>query len=202
MSAELDKAQIRELIERWVILRDMGLFDRLWEVWHPDGLMAASWREGTAAEFITANAASFDKGLDILHQLGGSLITISDDGKRAVSLTKMVISQRAPIHGVLCDVHAQARHFDLWEKRERWGLLERRTIFDRDRIDPVNAGEVPRLDQAKLEEFPANYRHLAYLQSTLGYPVRRNLPHLRDSGGAAALYQAGERYLADGARPQ
>ncbi len=201
MSSELDKAQIRELIERWVILRDAGYFELLWEVWHPDGLMAASWREGAAAEFIAANKASFDKGLDILHQLGGSSIAISNDGKRAVSQTKMVISQRAPIHGVLCDVHAQARHFDLWEKRERWGLLERKTIFDRDRIDAVTIGEIPPLDRTRLEEFPANYRHLAYLQTTLGYRVRRDLLHLRDGSASEALYRAGEQFLADGTRP-
>lgn len=198
MSLDDDKTRIRELIESWVMWRDMGDWERLRSVWHSDGMMAASWREGTADQFIEANRAGWSKGLDILHQLGGSVITVAGD--RAVSLTKMVISQRAAIHGVLCDVSAQARHFDLWERREgRWGLLERRTIFDRDRIDAVNPGEVVTLDESILTRFPVPYRHLAYLQSSLGFPVRADLPHLR-SEAAEALYRYGEQWLRDGTR--
>lgn len=198
MSTEEDKTRIRELIESWVTWRDMGDWQRLRSIWHSDGMMAASWREGTADQFIEANRAGWDKGLDILHQLGGSVITVQ--AERAVSMTKMVISQRAPIHGVLCDVSAQARHFDLWEKREgRWGLLERRTIFDRDRIDTVKPGEVVSLDERLLTSFPMPYRHLAYLQTSLGFPVRTDLPHLR-SEAAERLYRYGEQWLSGGAR--
>jgi hypothetical protein len=198
VSTDDDKTRIRELIESWVTWRDMGDWDRLRTVWHSDGRMVASWREGTAEEFIEANRAGWSKGLDILHQLGGSVITVAGD--RAVSMTKMVISQRATIHGVLCDVHAQARNFDLWEKREgRWGLLERRVIYDRDRIDAVKPGEVVTLDESVLRKFPVNYRHLAYLQTSLGFPVRTDLPHLR-SETAEALYRLGERWLRDGTR--
>lgn len=200
IAADADKARIRELIERWVILRDMGSWDLLRGVWHSDGLMAASWREGTADEFVAANKASWNTGLDILHQLGGSMVEISACGQRAVSMTKMVISQRAPIHGIACDVTAQARHYDLWEKRDgAWGLLERRTVFDRDRLDTVRPGDVVELDAALLAAYPSNYCHLAYLQRSLGFPVRTDLPHLRGDA-AVALYQYGDAWLRSGER--
>jgi hypothetical protein len=195
MTARDDKADIRELIESWVVWRDMGDWERLRTVWLPEGRMAASWREGTADEFIEANRQGWDRGLDILHQLGGSVVLLSDDGTRAVTLTKMVISQRAEIHGTLCEVAAQARHFDRWEKRDgRWGLLDRRTIFDRDRLDTVDPGATVELDRDVLERFPVPYRHLAYLQSSVGFPVRDDLPHLR-SEAAAALFQEGMGWL-------
>jgi hypothetical protein len=198
MSAGGEEAEIRELIESWVMWRDMGDWERLRTVWHSDGMMVASWREGTADQFIEANRAAWSKGLDILHQLGGSVISVI--GNRAVSMTKMVISQRALVHGVLCDVSAQARHFDLWEKRsDRWGLLERRTIYDRDRIDTVKPGEALMLDESVLARYPMNYRHLAYLQTSLGYSVRTDLPHLRGEA-AEALYRYGEEWLAGGPR--
>src|SRR5271154_1614628 len=185
MTACEDKAQIRELIESWVVWRDMGEWERLREIWHPDGRMAASWREGTADEFVEANRQGWDKGLDILHQLGGSVVMLSEAGDRALTLTKMVISQRAEINGTLCEVAAQARHFDRWEKRDgRWGLLDRKTIFDRDRLDTVDPGATVALDPSLLERFPIAYRHLAYLQSSLGYPVRADLPHLRSEAAA------------------
>jgi hypothetical protein len=193
-----DKDAIRELIENWVVWRDMGEWDLLRTIWHPGGRMSASWREGTADEFIAANRKSWDTGLDILHQLGGSSITVKDG--RAVSITKMVISQRSIIHDVLCDVSAQARHYDLWEKLDgRWGLWERRTIFDRDRIDAVVPGEVVKLDPEKLKSFPVNYRHLAYLQSNMGFPVRPDLPRLRDPN-TQRLYDYGQKWLDTGAR--
>lgn len=193
-----DKAQIRDLIESWVIWRDMGEWERLREIWHPDGRMAASWREGTAEQFIEGNRAGWDKGLDILHQLGGSVVMLSQRRDRAVTITKMVISQRATIDGALCEVAAQARHLDRWEKRnERWGLLDRRTVFDRDRLYTVEPGTEVSLDRAILSGFPNAYQHLGYLQSSLGYPVRADLPHLR-SAAAAALFGAAEQWLADG----
>jgi SnoaL-like domain len=190
-----DKAQIRELIESWVVWRDSGDWDRLRTVWHADGGMSASWRQGTADQFIESNKKGWPNGeVDILHQLGGSTIRV--EGGRAISMTKMVISQRATLHGVRCDVSAQARHFDFWEQRDgRWGLVQRETIFDRDRIDMVVPGEVVSLDPEVLGKFPVNYQHLAYLQSTIGFPVRTDIPRLR-SEESDALYAKGERWLA------
>lgn len=196
MTAQEDKATIRELIESWVVWRDMGDWERLRKIWQSDGQMAASWREGTADEFIEANRKGWDNGLDILHQLGGSVVLLSAQRDRAVSLTKMVISQRAAIHGTLCDVAAQARHLDRWEKRSgRWGLLDRKTIFDRDRLDTVDPNATVELDESILASFPTAYRHLAYLQTSLGFPVRSDLPHLR-SEAAAGLFRAHQEWLA------
>jgi hypothetical protein len=174
MTVRDEKADIRELIESWVVWRDMGEWERLRKIWHSDGRMAASWREGTADEFIEANRQGWDRGLDILHQLGGSVVMLSETGDRALTLTKMVISQRAEIHGTLCEVAAQARHFD--------------------RLDTVDPNATVRLDQSVLSRFPVAYRHLAYLQVSLGYPVRDDLPHLR-SEAADALLGAGAEWL-------
>lgn len=201
MTERDDKAEIRELIESWVVWRDMGEWERLRQIWHSDGRMAASWREGTADEFIEGNRQGWDRGLDILHQLGGSVVLLSGERDRAVTITKMVISQRAPLHGTMCEVAAQARHFDRWERRDgRWGLLDRRTIFDRDRLDTVDPAATVELDRSVLDGFPTPYQHLAYLQSSLGYPVRDDLPHLR-SEAADELFRTGREWLAAGRPP-
>lgn len=195
MTVSEDKAAIRELIESWVVWRDMGEWDRLREIWHSDGRMAASWKEGTAEEFITGNRDGWNNGVDILHQLGGSIVILSEQHDRAVAITKVVISQRAPINGTACDVAARARHLDRWEKRDgRWGLLDRKTIFDRDRLYTVDPNATVELDESVLESFPTAYQHLAYVQSSLGFSVRSDLPHLH-SEAAAALLRAGEEWL-------
>jgi len=189
-----DVMEIRDLIERWAVYRDALLWDKFRTIWHPDGIMTATWTEGPFEDFIKITEEGVKHGLNIMHILGGSAIEVN--GKRAVAMTKFMILQRAVVDGILCDVTCYARHYDLWEKRGgRWGLVYRETIADKDRIDPVNNTETVVLDQSLLEQFPVEYRHLAYLQTKVGYNVNKDCPRL--SGGKAldALYKRGEDWL-------
>jgi hypothetical protein len=61
--------------------------------------MMATWTQGTADEFIRASIDSWNKGVNILHFLGGTSVDLAGD--RAIAQTKMTISQRAEIHGVV-----------------------------------------------------------------------------------------------------
>ena len=190
----IDIMQIRDLIERWAVYRDALLWDKFRTVWHPDGVMTATWTEGPYEDFIKITNEGVKNGLNIMHILGGSAIEVK--GNRAVAMTKFMILQRAAVDGVLCDVTCYARHYDLWEKRNsRWGLVYRETIADKDRIDPVDNTETVVLDRSLLEQFPIEYRHLAYLQTKVGYNVNKDCPRL--SGGEALdkLYKKGEDWL-------
>ncbi|SHI22102.1 SnoaL-like domain-containing protein [Sporobacter termitidis DSM 10068] len=189
-----DVTQIRDLIERWVVYRDALLWDKFRQIWHPEGRMKATWSDSSFEEFIKRTEEGVRHGLNILHILGGSAVEVS--GARAVSMTKMIILQRAEVEGVLCDVSSYARHYDLWEKRDgRWGLVRRETIADKDRLDPVDGTQTIALDRELLNAFPPEYQHLAYLQTKIGYDVDKDVPRL--SGGKAldALYRRGESWL-------
>lgn len=59
-------------------------------------------------------------------------------------------------------------------------------------MDPVTAGAV--LDHALLEQFPPGYRHLAYLQTRIGYTVTPDMPGLNGSE-VEALYVRGAAWL-------
>ena len=188
---------IRDLIERWAVYRDAMLWDKFRTIWHADGVMSATWTEGSFEDFIKITQEGMKHDLNILHILGGSAIDVC--GNRAVAMTKFMILQRAALDGVLCDVTCYARHYDLWEKREgKWGLVYRSTIAEKDRIDPVNTSEKVMLDQSLLDAFPIEYRHLAYMQTRSGYNVNKDCP--RKSGGKAleALYRKGEDWLSIG----
>lgn len=198
MSEFDDVLRIRDLIERWVVYRDAFLWDKLRPIWHEDGMMKATWSEGTADDFINNNKRGLEKGLNlyILHTLGGSAIDVVKD--RAVSMTKFLIHQRAALDGVLCDILCNARHYDLWERREgQWGLVSRSTILDKDRLDPVNAGDTIALDTEILDRFPMEYRHMAYLQTKLGYTVNPDCPRLSGGKALEELYARGEAWLAE-----
>ena len=193
-----DRSEIRDLIQNWAIWRDAGDWERFRTVWHDDGVMMATWFQGPAAEFIRVTREGWAKGVSILHFLGGTSIDVAGD--RAVAQTKMTISQRGPVQGVLCDVVCTGRFYDFLEKRDaRWGLVLRQPIYEKDRIDPVDPAATLALDAAKLAQFPAGYRHLAYLQTLLGYEVKRDMPQLTGPE-VERLYARGKAWLA-GAGP-
>jgi hypothetical protein len=194
-----DKQAIRDLIESWVLWRDAGSWEKFRSVWHDDGYMMATWFQGSADEFIAANRKGWDKGVVILHFLGGSTLEIS--GRRAIAQTKMSISQRAPIHGVECDVVCTGRFYDFFEKRNRWGLVHRQPIYEKDRVDPVDPTARLSLDRERLQAYPEGYRHLAYLQSEIGYSVKSDMPGLKGPA-VEALYRAGAAWLSDGTNPR
>ncbi len=189
----LERLAIREIVENWAVWRDAGDWERFRSVWHDDGRMMATWFQGTADEFIAVSRAGFDKGVSILHFLGGNSIDLAGD--RAVSQTKMTISQRALVHEVLCDVVCTGRFYDFLERRGgRWGLVLRQPIYEKDRMDPVDPAARVSLDAALLERFPEGYRHLAYLQTQIGFKVKPDMPGLKGPQ-VEALYVRGRAWL-------
>jgi hypothetical protein len=194
-----DRRIIRELIENWAVWRDALMWDRFRTVWHEDGRMMATWFQGTAEEFIKVSEEGYARGVRILHFLGGSSIDVA--GARAIAQTKMTISQRAAVDGVLCDVVCTGRFYDFFEERNgRWGLVLRQPIYEKDRLDPIDPAAKLELDTNLLEQFPEGYRHLAYLQTRIGYKVKPDMPSL-DGPEVAALYRRGEEWL-KGQKPQ
>ncbi len=191
-----DRLALRELLENWVVWRDAGDWTRFRSVWHDDGRMMATWFQGTADEFIAVSRKGFENGVRILHFLGGTSIDLAGD--RAIAQTKMTISQRARVEGVACDVVCTGRFYDFLERRGgRWGLVLRQPIYEKDRLDPIDPAEVPRLDRTVLDGFPEGYRHLAYLQTGIGYTVKRDMPGLTGPE-VETLYARGKAWLDGG----
>ena len=188
-----DEAAIRRVVENWVVWRDAGDWERFARVWHDDGRMMATWFQGPASEFIRVSREGFARGVRILHFLGGTSIDL--EGDRAIAQTKMTISQRASVDGVMCDVVCTGRFYDFLEKRsDRWGLVLRQPIYEKDRLDPVDPAAKLALDAGLLARFPEGYRHLAYLQTRIGYTVKPDMPGLTGNE-VEALYATGMRYL-------
>src|SRR5262245_61965245 len=141
----VEKLAIREVIDNWVVWRDAGDWERFRTVWHDDGRMMATWFQGTADEFIKVSREGFERGVSILHFLGGNSVDLAGD--RAISQTKMTISQRARVHDVLVDVVCTGRFYDFMEKRAgKWGVVLRQPIYEKDRMDPVDPSKTLQLD--------------------------------------------------------
>jgi hypothetical protein len=189
----VDRLAIRDLVENWAVWRDAGDWERFKTVWHDDGWMFATWFQGTALDFIRVSKEGWAKGVSILHFLGGTSIDLAGD--RAIAQTKMTISQRAAVHDVVCDVVCTGRFYDFLEKRQgAWGVVTRQPIYEKDRLDPIDPSARLELKAETLNAFPVGYRHLAYAQAAIGYPVKRDMPGLKGAE-VEKLYACGQAWL-------
>lgn len=197
----LERLAIRDLVEKWVVWRDARQWDLFRTVWHAEGRMMATWTQGGYEHFIAMSEQGWAKGVRILHFLGGNVVDVSGD--RAISQTKMTIAQRATVDGVLCDVVCTGRFYDFFERKAdtsgavRWGLVLRQPIYEKDRLDPLDPSASLKLDGELLTRFPEGYRHLAYLQTRIGYVVKPDMPGLAGPE-VEQLYREGAQWLAGG----
>jgi len=193
------KRAIQEVVNDWVVFSDSGNWEGFARVWHDDAWMTSTWFQGPASEFQKARRAGFERGVSIIHFLGGTSIDVS--GRRAIAQTKMTISQRAAVDDVIVDAVCTGRFYDFFEQRAgRWAIVRRQPIYEKDRLDPVEPGAKLALDPALLASFPEGYRHLGYLQTKAGFKVRLGLPQLRGPE-VAKLYAEGAAWLEGSATP-
>jgi len=192
-STTADRLAVSEIMQNWVLWRDARDWARFRTLWHKDGRMMATWFQGSPDEFIRVSREGFERGVRILHMLGATSVDVK--GKRAIAQSKIEISQRAAVEGVLCDVVCTGRFYTFLEKRRgKWGIVLLQPIYEKDRLDPVDPSATLKLDPKLLARFPEGYRHLAYLQAKLGYDVKPDMPG-HDGPELEALYAQGERWL-------
>jgi len=88
------------------------------------------------------------------------------------------------------------RFWDAWEKVDgQWKLLFRQPVYELDTMAPVDLSASISLDPELLARFPMGYRHLAYLQTEMGFDVVPNLPGTRGPE-IEALQALGRSFLA------
>jgi hypothetical protein len=188
-----DQLDIIEVVQNWAVWRDAGDWERFRTVWHEDGWMSATWFQAPAEKFIEVSKAGWDKGVSILHFLGGSSVDVK--GNRGVAQTKMTISQRGALEGDPVDVLCTGRFYDFFEKRAgRWAIVRRQPIYEKDRMDPLDPSAHVHLDPELLASFPEGYRHLAYLQTKLGFKIKMDMPQLKGPV-VERLYRHGKAWL-------
>jgi SnoaL-like domain len=188
-----DREAIREVVENWVLWRDAGDWERFATVWHSDGWMSATWFQGPAAEFIRVSREAFERGVSILHFLGGSTVEVA--GERAIAQTRMAILQRGVVDGVEVDVDCVGRFYDFFAVEDgHWRLVRRRPIYEKDRLFVLDPARALLLEPALLSRFPEGYRHLGYVQAKLGFDVALDLPGLRGEA-VERLYAEGRDWL-------
>ena len=69
-----------------------------------------------------------------------------------------------------------------------------RTIAEIDHLLPLDPSATLKLDPTILASFPVGYKHLAYLQTRIGYTVKPDMPGL-DGPEVEKLYARGDKWL-------
>lgn len=158
-----DKAACAEVIQAWGFARDQGRWDDLAAIFHPGGEIAVSWFRGPYQEFVARCRQNYGRGSEAKHLLWPARVTVN--GVRATSETNVTILVRQTIDGVPTDLTSYGRFLDRLEKRDgSWRIVERATVYEKDRLDPVEpspafAAMMAKSDAAK---YPAQYRYMAY----------------------------------------
>jgi hypothetical protein len=77
------------------IHRDLGEWDWLKGLFHPDGQIEITWFEGPAYDFVNVSAQMGDSAFRTKHLITAAVVTFSADGTRAVSETNAALRKSA-----------------------------------------------------------------------------------------------------------
>lgn len=185
----LDEANIRAIVDGWIMWRDGAAWDKLLAAWHPGGRMSSTRFEGAAADFVEQTRRAYEAGARVRHAQSGFRCEISGD--RAFAVTGMTITQRGDLDDVPIDIVCTGCFVDFLSFRAgRWALDRRQPAYDWDRVDAVNPGTALVFDETLLAEFPRAYRYLAYLQHRAGHAINLDLPEARGPSWKALMAEA------------
>jgi len=158
-----DKAACAELIQAWGFARDQGHWDDLAAIFHPGGEIAVSWFRGPYPDFVAHCRRNYGRGSEAKHLLWPARIAVN--GARASAETSVAILVRQTIEGVAVDLTSYGRFLDRLERRSGdWRIVERATVYEKDRLDPVepSAAFAALIANANAAKYPAPYRYMAY----------------------------------------
>ncbi|MCP2004623.1 UNVERIFIED_ORG: hypothetical protein J2Y78_003163 [Buttiauxella agrestis ATCC 33320] len=164
-----DRQQLNDLMNGWMH-RDLGEWDQLRELFHPDGTIEITWFEGLGSDFVNGSMRMGASDLRTKHLIGSPAVTFNDAGDKAILETNAIIVAENVKLNIGCECHN--RFYDLAEKRDGvWKLFHRQSIYD------IGTFTFPlglvAIDQAVVVKYPREYAALAYLLELSGFPLGR-----------------------------
>lgn len=190
----VDKAAIAEIMQNWR-WRDLGNWDKMRTIFHPEGTIRISWFQGLFKDFVDASMRMTDGNTRFKHNIGNTTTQIK--GNRAIAETDVLAFSCAELHGLPVRLTFCGTFFDLVEKRNGvWRVLKREGIYDVDLIAPENPSDNLSLDPNELAKYPEAYRFLGYFLASRGFPVNPDLL-TRNSPAEAKIREEAEIWLSE-----
>lgn len=145
LRAAADKLEMMETSMFSHVCRDTGDWEGLLDCFHPDAQITTSWFSGNAHAFIEESRAMMrgHHAEDTQKHVAGN-VRARARGERGVCEYYLVLHQRRTMDGHDFDFSTWSSVVDLHELRaERWRVVKRTIIYEKDRMDPHKPGEVP-----------------------------------------------------------
>jgi len=184
-----DRLDVADLMAGW-IHRDLGEWDRLRELFHPEGTIAITWFEGLFSDFVDASARMAASDVRSKHLIASPVISFRGD-KAIVETNAMILIENVRL-GIGCVSHN--RFYDEVEKRDGvWKIVRRQSIYDMGSFTfPRGVYEV---NAEIIARYPREYAPLAYLLEVGGFPLCR-VQATKGSDLEKAMKAAGQEWLA------
>jgi hypothetical protein len=164
-----DRQQITDLLTGWMH-RDLGEWDQLRDLFHPDGTIEITWFEGLGSDFVDGSMRMGASDVRTKHMVGTPVVTFNPTATKAIVETNaMIIGEHVKLN-LGCVGHN--RFYDMAEKRDGvWKLFRRQSIYDMASFTfPLGVVDI---DQQTVAKYPREYAALAYLLEKSGFPVQR-----------------------------
>ncbi len=183
MSAEIsqnildstDITLISQLILRERESRDLGLWERMLDCFHPDSIVRISWFNGSGPDFVKGSIDMAKRGMLAKHRLSPVHVTLHGD--KAMASLPSIIEIPTLIDGIELILSAYGRFLYRVEKRAgKWRIFSFECVYVRDEFTPAILGQTVNIDPEEMKAFRASYRNLSYSLSKSGYEVNHDLP--------------------------
>lgn len=186
-----DRQQLNDLMNGW-IHRDLGEWDQLRNLFHPDGTIEITWFEGLASDFVDGSMRMGASDLRTKHLIASPRVTFNSAGNKALLETNAIIIAENIKLNLGCECHN--RFYDLAEKRNgQWKLFHRQSVYDMGTFTfPQGIVEI---DPVTVAKYPREYAALAYLLEKSGFPLGRVFA-TRGSELEKEMKDAAQRWLA------
>jgi hypothetical protein len=183
-----DRLRIAALMTGW-IHRDLGQWDQLRQLFHPDGVIEVSWFEGSACAFVDASMRMGASDLKTKHLIAAPVVDFNGD-KAVAETNAMIIAENTRLH---LGTVAHNRLYDLLEKHEGiWKIVKRQAIYDMGYLTfPRGFVEI---DVDTVRRYPREYASLGYLLEKSGFPVKRVFA-TKGSEQESSMKAAGQKWL-------
>jgi hypothetical protein len=141
----LIKQDIRDALSRYCRAMDRRDEPLAASLWHVGGTADyGDMFRGTGAEFatwVTETHAGLDRHS---HQISNVLVEVGSTGDQAVSEAYVTVALWTPPDpsGGVTQITSRGRYLDRWERRGRWGVVDRHYVEDYTTMQPISAAEV------------------------------------------------------------
>jgi hypothetical protein len=163
------------VLQNWGLYRDRCDWDALRSLYAPAATMQTTWMDGPASDFVDVCQRMSAGPTRALHYIGVPIVQMNGDC--ALAQTRITILVRSQLAGVEVDAICYGWFIDRMVKQDgKWLIHHRAPIYEKDTLVAVNPDVKLDLDAEVLAGYPANYKHMAYMQSIVGAPINLDLP--------------------------